>query len=113
MLVDVRKNAFSMKKGFSKNQLKHYLEKRAGINYIHTPELGVESEKRKNLETVKDYKELFRQYAKELSEKKDELEKLENLGKQQRIALMCFEADKDCCHRGIISKFLQAEVVHI
>ena len=31
----------------------------------------------------------------------------------ESIALMCFEADKDYCHRGVISNALHAEVVHI
>ena len=112
VLVDVRRNAFSMKKGFSKNQLKHHLEI-AGIKYTHIPEFGIESEKRKNLDTMNDYKALFREYAKALPDKKEELGKLEQLGGQERIALMCFEADKNCCHRGVLSDFLQTGVVHI
>lgn len=112
LLVDVRKNAFSMKKGFSKNQLKHYLEL-AGIGYLHLPEFGIESDKRKKLETVEDYKQLFEDYKKTLSKKGEELNRLERLGKTESIALMCFEADKDYCHRGVISDALHAEVVHI
>lgn len=111
-LIDVRKNAFSMKKGFSKNQLKHFLEK-VGISYLHLPELGVESKKRKNLNSRKDYRELFKEYKKTLPLKKEKIEELEKLAEDNRIALMCFEANKDFCHRGVLSSFLNKEVVHI
>ncbi|MCR4369445.1 MAG: DUF488 family protein [archaeon] len=112
LLVDVRRNAFSMKKGFSKSQLARLLNI-AGIRYLHMPEFGIESKKRKNLDTAEDYNKLFAEYEGELGGKKNELNGLEELGKNERIALMCFEADKNCCHRGVISDFLKAEVVHI
>ena len=111
-LVDIRRNAFSMKKGFSKNQLMHYLEK-AGIGYLHFPGLGVESMKRKNLVSPSDYKELFEEYRAGLKDKKDFISRLEGLGWRQKTALMCFEADKNFCHRGILSDFLSQGVVHI
>ncbi len=112
LLVDVRRNAFSMKKGFSKNQLNYYLEK-AGIGYMHFPELGIESAKRKDLDSVADYKKLFKEYRKTLPAKKEKIEKLKKLGKNAKISLMCFEADKNFCHRGVLSDFLGDEIVHI
>jgi len=112
LLIDVRRNAFSMKKGFSKNQLNYYLEK-AGIGYLHFPELGIESKKRKGLDSEDDYKELFKEYKKTLPAKKEKIEELKKLGKNAKISLMCFEADKNFCHRGVLSDFLEEEVVHI
>ena len=112
LLVDVRKNAFSMKKGFSKSQLEKFLGK-ASIGYLHVPELGIESEKRKNLESADDYKELFKAYRSALPGRKEKIAELQALGEKQRIALMCFEADKNFCHRGVLSDFLNQEVVHI
>ncbi|MDD5148375.1 MAG: DUF488 family protein [Candidatus ainarchaeum sp.] len=112
LLVDVRKNAFSMKKSFSKKSLENYL-KNAGIGYLHLPGFGVDSEKRKKLETKQDYANLFADYKKNLDSKKTEIIMLEGLGKKQKIALMCFEANKDYCHRGVLSDFLNQEVVHI
>jgi uncharacterized protein (DUF488 family) len=112
MLADVRRNAFSMKKGFSKALLKHYLE-RTGIAYLHFPELGIESEKRKDLDSAADYKELFKDYGKSLPARKEKVAELEQLGKSEKVALMCFEADKNFCHRGVLSDFLGEEVVHI
>ena len=71
LLVDVRKNAFSMKKSFSKKKLANYLKK-ADIEYLHMPEFGIDSEKRKKLETKEDYANLFEDYKKSLDSKKTE-----------------------------------------
>ena len=53
VLCDVRKNALSMKYGFSKTQLKTACES-LGITYIHIPEVGISSDKRKELKTSLD-----------------------------------------------------------
>jgi uncharacterized protein (DUF488 family) len=63
VLVDVRKNAHSMKYGFSKKTLQKAVEN-LGIKYIHIPNLGIESENRQTLETKADYDALFAKYAK-------------------------------------------------
>lgn len=101
VLCDIRKNALSMKYGFSKNQLKFIVEN-VGIKYIHIPELGIESQKRQSLNTKKDYDKLFGDYEKntltEMSEKLEELNKI--FISNKRIALMCFEADHTSCHRS-------------
>jgi uncharacterized protein (DUF488 family) len=111
VLVDVRKNAFSMKKGFSKTQLQRNLKK-VEIEYVHMPSLGIESDKRKNLETKEDYDKLFKDYKRRLSEKHCELKQLEELSKKQKIALMCFEKDYNYCHRGQISACFE-NVLHL
>lgn len=61
LLVDVRKNALSMKFGFSKTLLKRYCNS-LGIEYIHIPEVGNESYKRKELKTQEDYDDLLQCY---------------------------------------------------
>jgi uncharacterized protein (DUF488 family) len=101
VLCDIRKNAFSMKYGFSKKQLKFVLEN-IGIKYIHIPELGIDSFKRQGLNTNKDYEELFRDYEKNtLPNRAKELQELQNIFiSNKRIALMCFEAEHTSCHRS-------------
>ncbi len=114
-LVDVRKNAFSRKYGFSKGTLKRNLEK-LNIEYIHMPELGIVSDKRRELKTFEDYQALFREYYPTLDGKKESLNRLMEMGKERKIALMCFEADVNYCHRGQIAKWLRnegAEVVDL
>ncbi len=101
VLCDIRKNAFSMKYGFSKKQLKFIVEN-VGIKYVHLPELGIVSGKRKQLNSKEDYEILFKDYEENiLPENKDALEELYKIFLQnKRIALMCFEADHNYCHRS-------------
>jgi len=106
LLCDVRNNPLSRKFGFSKNNLKHYLTS-IGIEYIHIPELGIVSNKRKNLEGKDDYKTLFKEYETSLSNKRSYLDDIFNVLKtKKRIALTCFEHDPCCCHRHIIRDYL-------
>ena len=112
VLVDVRKNAFSRKYGFSKTTLQKTLEK-MGIEYLHMPELGIVSDKRRELRTFEDYQALFREYYPTLDEKKESLNRLIEMGKEKKIALMCFEADVRYCHRGQIAKWLRNKGVEV
>jgi len=107
VLVDVRANPFSMSSAYIGSRLASSLEK-AGIEYLHVPELGINGEYRKNLETDKDYEKLFALYKKEMLPKNEEKAKeVAKLGKEKRIALMCFEADKCHCHRGVLAEKLE------
>jgi uncharacterized protein (DUF488 family) len=109
LVVDVRRNPISMKYGFSKTRFRDYLN-RAGIKYEHIPALGIESAQRKNLETEKDYNNLFKKYASEsLPNRKNELQRIEELiGEHRRVALTCFEANPESCHRHKITEHLQS-----
>lgn len=108
LLCDVRKNPLSMKYGFSKNQLRNACES-IGINYIHIPELGINSEKRTDLNSMKDYEKLFDEYEKTtLIENKDQLKKILDLTHQyQRIAITCFEKEPCMCHRSRVANSLK------
>jgi len=105
VLVDVRWNPFSMNLSFTQKKLSGYLQK-VGIAYKHVPELGIDGELRKNVETPEDYKKLFEVYKETLKERKKELEEIASFGARNRIALMCFEHDRDMCHRGVIADYL-------
>jgi hypothetical protein len=100
VLCDVRKNSVSMKYGFSKSQLQKACEG-VGIKYVHFPELGIDSNKRQELNTQTDYDKLFSLYRSDILSKTTELqEKLLTLLKEkERIALTCFEANICQCHR--------------
>jgi uncharacterized protein (DUF488 family) len=105
VLCDVRKNALSMKYGFSKSQLKNACNG-VGIEYIHIPEVGIDSEQRQELKNQIDYDSLFKIYKeKNLKESIDSQTKILNLlTKNKRIALTCFEADICQCHRKHLSE---------
>lgn len=112
-LVDVRRNAFSMKYGFSKAILEKAC-KGVGLNYVHIPELGIESAKRQTLETQKDYDELFDDYEQTtLRENWSYLLKLQKIvEKDNRVCLMCFEKDPKQCHRTRVAKALMSLPQH-
>jgi hypothetical protein len=104
MLCDVRRNPVSMKFGFSKKQLSS-AARSMGIQYLHIPELGIESNKRKKLESEADYVKLFDAYRKNtLPLQKDAIDRIVGLiWTYKRVALTCFEANHEQCHRGCVS----------
>lgn len=109
LLCDVRKNPLSRKFGFSKSNLSTLLPK-LGIEYRHIPDLGIESEKRTDLDTEADYIQLFEDYRKTLPDKRKSLDMLEELlTNHKRIALTCFEKEHESCHRHCVSDYLERE----
>lgn len=100
VLIDVRNNPLSMKYGFSKKQLKGFVES-LGIEYLHIPEVGIQSDQRQELRRQEDYDRLFDIY------KENNLKNTENyqrkifevLKSRNRVALTCFEANICQCHR--------------
>jgi uncharacterized protein YwgA len=100
VLVDVRKNALSMKFGFSKKQLMSFCAS-LNIEYVHIPEVGIQSDQRQELKTQEDYDHLFQNYKIQNLTKTTEQQKdiINLLQKKERIALTCFEANICQCHR--------------
>jgi uncharacterized protein (DUF488 family) len=100
LLVDVRLNAISRKRGFSKTALSNALVD-AGIEYRHERQLG----------NPKDNREPFRQglasarsrYLKQLSNgAKGIYDEVVSLASTSRVALLCYERDHAECHRSCI-----------
>lgn len=120
VLVDVRHNPLSMKYGFSKKQLQSYCMS-LGIDYMHYPEVGIQSEQRQALNTQADYDQLFSVYRKNnLTKTVSSQEKIFSLLKdRKRIALTCFEANICQCHRKHLAEAIERmpefeyEVKHI
>lgn len=108
-LCDVRKNAFSMKYGFSKKQLRTACEG-VGINYVHLPELGIPSALRQHLAAQSDYDQLFVQYKKEVLPVKTTAQEsiITLLREKGNVALTCFEANSCQCHRRPLAEHIQA-----
>lgn len=105
VLCDVRKNSLSMKFGFSKSQLKSACEG-VGLLYYHLPEVGIESDQRKELNSQADYDLLFKKYVSDTLPHTIETQQfiLELLQQHQRVALTCFEAQSCQCHRSHLAK---------
>lgn len=101
-LVDVRLNAISRKRGFSKRALAAALEG-AGIAYVHMPVLGNQRDNRAG------YGELDSPLARQVRERftaelqaeaaLEALEELANLARTGPVAVFCYEADEQHCHR--------------
>ena len=106
VLCDVRKNPLSRKYGFSADKLEQVTQG-AKIRYAPFPGLGIDSDKRKSLDSIDDYNNLFADYKQTLSFRAKELERLHRVFEEEgRIALMCFEKDPAMCHRSIIRDYL-------
>jgi len=106
ILVDIRNNPWSMKYGFTKQTLATLCDK-LGIQYLSIPTLGITSHLRKNLQTKEDYEHLFTQYSTYLKTRTDDINKLIQLSREQKLALMCFEKDPLLCHRHILAEELE------
>ncbi len=108
VVVDVRNNPQSMKYGFSKKSFKQFIEN-AGMRYIHMPELGIPSSMRKGLGESISHAKLFQKYETKLLPKQEAATKqlLDLTNKNERIAMVCFEADHHFCHRFTLVEYLQ------
>ncbi len=98
--MDNEKYLLSMKYGFSKSQLQKACVG-VGIKYVHIPDLGIDSNKRQELNSQADYDKLFASYRSDILPQTMDLPKklLSLLIEEKRIALTCFEANICQCHR--------------
>ncbi len=105
VLCDVRRNAYSMKYGFSRKQL-HHACVGVGIRYEHLPELGIASGERQELHTQADRDALFARYAERTLPTtrvwQEHIAKL--IAEHGRVAIVCFEHEQQCCHRGTLAR---------
>lgn len=83
-----------MKYGFSKSTLNRCCES-LGIQYIHLPDVGIDSSQRQELNDQKDYDKLFEVYKREnISHTVPTQQQiLDLLIKNKGIALTCFEVE--------------------
>jgi uncharacterized protein (DUF488 family) len=104
-LVDVRLNAISRKKGFSKTALRMALESN-GLSYLHLPELGNAKDNRAGFympggpaatTAHENYLRALDRPAALVA--MDEIERLAGSG---GAALLCFEAHRSICHRDLV-----------
>ena len=105
-VVDVRAVAISRKVGFSKTALSERLRGR-GLGYIHLRGLGDPKAGRDAARAGE--MDLFRQiYGEHLttSAAKADLAKLQMLAPSNTVALLCYEADPEDCHRLTVAKLV-------
>ena len=105
VLVDVRQNPISRKRGFSKT----HLEKGArlsGIDYFHAPHLGTPTAIRKQYAKSGNVKDALEAYEAYLRSRRKYLQSLLNRVMLRRFCLLCLERDYTSCHRYIIVQML-------
>ena len=108
-VVDVRANPVSRKYGFAGKTLEGLCE-RVGIEYLHLPKLGIPRSYRTRLDTFEDYQALMRTYEDSiLPTASAARSKAAHLVEEASSALVCFEADVRCCHRGRLAEALSAD----
>ncbi|MFN7936983.1 MAG: DUF488 domain-containing protein [Bryobacteraceae bacterium] len=117
LLIDVRENPFSFKRGFSKSSLAAILSE-ARIGYAHRRELGTPKEIRDIYKGTGDATVALRRYEDYLSRNIHLLNWLLYEIQQKKVCILCVERDHNACHRGVIARKIQeiaewATPVHI
>lgn len=115
VLADVRAVPLSRRPGFSKNILAAGLRE-AGIDYAGFKALGTPAEGRAAARR-NDLAALSRIYAGQL-EMPDAMAQgamLQDLARERKIALLCFERQPACCHRSLLAQalFADAEIIDL
>jgi uncharacterized protein (DUF488 family) len=117
IVVDIRERAQSRRPGFSKSALASALDN-AGIGYVHFRQLGDPKEGREAARQGKfdQFREIFREVMSTASAKAA-LSDVYHIALKNKICLMCYERDKDQCHRKIVSDHLESmlacETMHL
>src|SRR5699024_8596813 len=114
LVIDVRLNAISRKRGFSKTALRLGLEG-AGITYQHFPSLGNVRENRDGYSEIGTIRgNAARQNFRERldgDEASRALDRVAKFAQQKSIALFCFEHDGNHCHREQVLEALRSRKV--
>ena len=105
ILMDVRQNPFSWKAGFSKRRLQDAVSK-AGIEYVHNPDLGTPPRIRNMYRGTGDVSEALAEYERHLTSDTKPIRSLARIAESNRVCLLCLESDHRMCHRGVIAQKL-------
>jgi uncharacterized protein (DUF488 family) len=101
-LVDVRRVAWSHKRGFKKDQLQEEMGK-AGIEYVHMPQLGTPKDVQAKYKAGGSREEFLVAYLQHLEGEAWAVSGLAEMARERPTALMCFEADPANCHRSALA----------
>lgn len=109
-VVDVRLNAVSRRRGFSKRALESAVSE-AGMTYVHLPALGNPRDNRAAFSQPESSAGTIARdrYVVDVLESdtgKAALEGVAALASQGAVMLVCYEAAESCCHRSLILRAL-------
>lgn len=111
LVVDIRAVASSRRPGFAKTKLAAGL-KGEDIDYVHMRALGTPSEGRAAAKVGRhdEMKRIFLEHM-ETEDAKNALEDLRQLIEAGRkLAILCFEANPEHCHRNIVAHLLEKQM---
>jgi uncharacterized protein (DUF488 family) len=110
-VLDLRELPLSHKPGFSKRGMAQGLAK-AGIGYVHLPQLGAPKPIRHAYRASGDTASFTRAYKAHLAGEKPALADVAARAKAEPVCLVCFEKDHALCHRSIVAGKV-AKAVHL
>lgn len=102
LLLDVRENNYSYRPDFSKG-LGGALEA-AGIHYVHAKSLGAPKAIRELHDLGKNDAQFMKEYADYLAQHGDVVDAILPQLAGHRVALLCYEANPDQCHRTVVAQ---------
>lgn len=104
LLIDVRAVAASRRAGFSKTLLAASLNE-AGIEYLHLRQLGTPKPGREAARhgRIAEMRAIFEKHLEEPGAQL-ELARATELTSERKVALLCYEADANGCHRLIVAE---------
>lgn len=105
IVIDVRENPNSRKKGFSKKILSETLNNN-GIQYRHIAELGTPKKIRIEYQNSGNIDRLLNEYRNYLAENPEHIRTLMDAIGDKSACLLCLEKLPTQCHRLVISEYL-------
>jgi len=102
-VVDVRLTPSSRKPGFSRKRLSEALDE-VGISYIHEGELGNPPGNRDSFRRGDGQEGRERMRALLSNGAGEALDRVVALAAEERIAVLCFERERQRCHRDVITE---------
>lgn len=105
LLVDVRLNAISRRRGFSRKALSAALEQ-AGIAYRHEPDLGNPQDNRDSFRSGDGSQGRLRMRSILENGSGPALQRLVDDAHASRVAVLCVERDRSRCHRDVITEMV-------
>lgn len=106
-VLDVHEYPLSRKKGFSKKAFAQCLAVE-GIAYEHSRPLGCPKPIRKQYKEDGDWVAYARGFRAYIRTQDSVLKELVSSAAEQRICMVCYEADANFCHRSLIAESAQA-----
>lgn len=106
-VIDVRELPLSRKKGFSKSAFSQLLAD-AGIAYEHLPEFGCPKPIRDRYRSDGDWKVYTRDFLAYLRGRTRDVSAFADRAADERMCLVCYEADHNFCHRSMVAHAVAA-----